>query len=90
LGKGDVTPARAQAYEPIASRFVLVIAPVCPLSDETPPPDALIVTPPVEADTEIPEPAVTEVTPVLVSVGVLPPVDEMPVPVPIEVTPEVV
>jgi restriction endonuclease len=56
----------------------------------TPPPDAEIVTPPVEADTEIPEPAVTEVTPVLVIVGVLPPATEIPVPAETEVTPDVV
>jgi hypothetical protein len=48
------------------------------------------VTPPVEPDKEMPVPAVSEVTPVFVSVGVLPPVDEIPVLTFTAVTPEVV
>lgn len=64
--------------------FVLVIAPVSPLRDVTPPPpDVEIVTPPVEADTEIPEPAVTEVTPALVTVRA-PVVADTEIPVPAE------
>jgi hypothetical protein len=75
---------------PMASKVVLVIAPVCPLRDVTPPPDALTVTAPVPPLIVIPVPATIEVTPVLVTVGVFPPATEMPVPAETEVTADVV